>query len=129
MLRFILRIRSPSMGSILKSASRFVVKPCLQWAYLLLCRITKKTPNRVFFHLSGTRAGIISLRFMLLIRSAQASPAHSRVPLISSSNPFFQSSSPTALDNKKTPNRVFFHLSGTRAGIRTLDPLIKSQLL
>ena len=51
------------------------------------------------------------------------------VRLSSLSNPLFQGSFPCCAYNKKNSQKGSLFCFGTRAGIRTLDPLIKSQLL
>ncbi len=85
-----------------------------------------------------TKKGKYQLSFLILVRAqGLASPprrsfanAHRRpkVRLSLVVEPFSQGSLPYGAKNKKLPFGSLFCF-GTRAGIRTLDPLIKSQLL
>ncbi len=85
-----------------------------------------------------TKKGKYQLSFLRLVRAqGLVSPprrsfakAHRRpkVRLLLVVEPFLQCSLPYGAKNKKTPKRELFCF-GTRTGIRTLDPLIKSQLL
>ena len=85
-----------------------------------------------------TKKGKYQLSFLILVRAqGLAAPLcprsvspHRRTPSAFRlwSNPFPRVLSLTAHITKKTPQRELFVI-GTRAGIRTLDPLIKSQLL
>ena len=85
-----------------------------------------------------TKKGKYQLSFLILVRAQGLAPPplHS-LPVATGiltsafrlwSNPFPRVLSLTALKTKKTPVWELFCF-GTRTGIRTLDPLIKSQLL
>ena len=116
---------SQMLTGVLPSAFRLWC-PLFPGFFPLLRFKNKKTPYWEFFCFNGTRTGIGSAATALIRKCSSAYSV--RLSLVVA--PFFQCSLPyCALKTEKLPIGSFFVLIGTRAGIRTLDPLIKSQLL
>ena len=110
------------LTGVLKSAFRLWSNPSSSVLSLMALK-TKKLPTGSFFVLVRAQGLASPPR-----RSFAKAHRRPKVRLSFVDEPFFQCSLPYGAKNKKTPNRELFCF-GTRTGIRTLDPLIKSQLL
>ena len=122
-------LASPPLCSFAKAHRRpkvslsLVVEPFLQGSLPYRAKNKKKLPFGSFSVL--VRAQGLALPPLCSFAKAHRRP---KVRLSLVVEPFLQCSLPYRAKNKKTPVWELFRF-GTRAGIRTLDPLIKSQLL
>ncbi len=110
------------LTGVLKSAFRLWSNPFSRVLSLMALK-TKNSHSGVFFVLVRAQ-GLASPP----LRSFANAHRRPKVRLSLVVEPFFQGSLPYGAKNKKLPFGSLFCF-GTRAGIRTLDPLIKSQLL
>ena len=110
------------LTGVLKSAFRLWSNPSSSVLSLMALK-TKKLPNGSFSVLVRAQGLASPPR-----RSFAKAHRRPKVRLSLVVEPFLQCSLPYGAKNKKTPKRELFRF-GTRTGIRTLDPLIKSQLL
>ena len=113
---------SPKLTGVLAPAFRLWSNPFPRVLSLMALK-TKNSHSGVFFVLVRAQ-GLASPPQRSFAKAHRRSCA--RLSLVV--EPFSQGSLPYCAYNKKTPQRELFVI-GTRAGIRTLDPLIKSQLL
>ena len=110
------------LTGVLKSAFRLWSNPSSSVLSLMALK-TKKLPTGSFFVLVRAQGLASPPR-----RSFAKAHRHTSSAFRLWSNPSSSVLSLMALKTKKTPKRELFCF-GTRTGIRTLDPLIKSQLL
>ena len=113
---------SPKLTGVLKSAFRLWSNPFSRVLSLMALK-TKNSQSGVFFVLVRAQGLASPPR-----RSFANAHRRPKVRLSLVVEPFSQGSLPYGAKNKKLPFGSLFCF-GTRAGIRTLDPLIKSQLL
>ena len=110
------------LTGVLKSAFRLWSNPFSRVLSLMALK-TKNSQSGVFFVLVRAQGLASPPR-----RSFSNAHQRPKVRLLLVVEPFSQGSLPYGAKNKKLPFGSLFYF-GTRAGIRTLDPLIKSQLL